>query len=129
MVVFIIAELGINHNGDLSIAKKLIDVAVLAGCDAVKLQKRTIDKVYTKEHLDSPRESPWGDTQRDQKEGLEFGREEYDEIDKYCKAKGIVWFASAWDIESQKFLRAYDLKYNKIASATIVHNDLLREVA
>ncbi len=86
MVVFIIAELGINHNGDLSIAKKLIDVAVLAGCDAVKFQKRTIDKVYTKELLDSFRESQWGNTQRAQKEGLEFGREEYDEIDEYCKA-------------------------------------------
>lgn len=129
MAVFIIAELGINHNGDLSIAKKLIDVAVLAGCDAVKLQKRTIDKVYTKEHLDSPRESPWGDTQRDQKEGLEFGREEYNKIDRYCNERGIIWFASAWDVESQKFLRSYDLKYNKIASAMIVHNDLLREVA
>lgn len=129
MAVFIIAELGINHNGDLSIAKKLIDVAVLAGCDAVKLQKRTIDKVYTKEHLDSPRESPWGDTQRDQKEGLEFGREEYNKIDRYCNERGIIWFASAWDVDSQKFLRSYDLKYNKIASAMIVHNDLLREVA
>lgn len=129
MAVFIIAELGINHNGDLSIAKKLIDVAVLARCDAVKLQKRTIDKVYTKEHLDSPRESPWGDTQRDQKEGLEFGREEYNKIDRYCNERGIIWFASAWDVDSQKFLRSYDLKYNKIASAMIVHNDLLREVA
>lgn len=129
MAVFIIAELGINHNGDLSIAKKLIDVAVLARCDAVKLQKRTIDKVYTKEYLDSPRESPWGDTQRDQKEGLEFGREEYNKIDRYCNERGIIWFASAWDVDSQKFLRSYDLKYNKIASAMIVHNDLLREVA
>jgi len=129
MSIFIIAELGINHNGDLQITKKLIDVATLAGCDAVKFQKRTVDKVYTKEFLDSPRESPWGTTQREQKEGLEFGREEYDEIDKYCKEKGIAWFASAWDIESQRFLRSYDLKYNKIASAMIVHEGLLREVA
>jgi len=129
MSVFIIAELGINHNGDMQIAKKLIDLAVLAGCNAVKFQKRTIDKVYTKEHLDSYRQSPWGLTQRAQKEGLEFGREEYDEIDDYCKTKGIIWFASAWDVDSQKFLRSYDLKYNKIASAMIVHNDLLREVA
>jgi len=129
MSVFIIAELGINHNGDLEIAKKLIDVAVLAGCDAVKFQKRTVDKVYSKEFLDSPRESPWGTTQRAQKEGLEFGREAYDKIDRYCKEKKTEWFASAWDIDSQKFLRAYGLKYNKIASAMIVHEDLLREVA
>ncbi len=129
MSVFIIAELGINHNGDLQTAKKLIDVAVLAGCDAVKFQKRTVDKVYSKEFLDSPRESPWGTTQRAQKEGLEFGKEEYDEINIHCKEKGTEWFASAWDIESQKFLRAYDLKYNKIASAMIVHENLLREVA
>lgn len=127
--VFIIAEIGINHNGNLSIAKKLIDWAVLSGCDAVKFQKRTVDKVYTKEYLDSYRESPWGMTQRAQKEGLEFGREEYDEIDRYCKEKKIAWFASAWDIESQRFLRQYDLKYNKIASAMLTNDELLKEVA
>lgn len=129
MSVFIIAEIGINHNGYINIAKKLIDVAVIAGCNAVKFQKRTIDKIYTKEFLDTPRESPWGTNQRAQKEGLEFGREQYDEIDSYCKVKGIEWFASAWDIESQKFLRSYDLKYNKIASSMIVYEDLLKEVA
>jgi N-acetylneuraminate synthase len=129
MSIFIIAEIGINHNGDVEIAKQLIDVAKDAGADAVKFQKRTIDLVYSKEFLDSPRESPWGTTQREQKEGLEFGLEEYKEIDTYCKKKGIEWFASAWDIESVKFLRQFNLKYNKIASAMIVHEDLLKEVA
>jgi N-acetylneuraminate synthase len=127
--VFIIAEIGINHNGDLDIAKKLIEWATLAGCDAVKFQKRTIDKVYTKEYLDSYRESPWGTTQRAQKEGLEFGKKEYDEIDRYCKEQGIEWFASAWDIEAQKFLQQYHLKYNKIASAMLTNDELLHEVA
>lgn len=127
--LFIIAEIGINHNGDINIAKKLIDMAKDAGCDAVKFQKRTIDLVYTKEFLDSPRESPWGNTQRAQKEGLEFGLPEYQEIDNYCREKGIDWFASAWDLESRKFLRQFDLKYNKIASAMIVYEELLKEVA
>lgn len=127
--VFVIAEVGINHNGDLNIAKKLIDWAVLSGCDAVKFQKRTVDKVYTKEYLDSYRESPWGTTQRAQKEALEFGKTEYDEIDRYCKEKGIEWFASAWDMEAQKFLQQYDLKYNKIASAMLTNDELLEAVA
>lgn len=127
--VFIIAEIGINHNGDLEIAKKLIDWAVLSDCDAVKFQKRTVDKVYTKEYLDSYRESPWGTTQRAQKEGLEFGKAEYDIIDNYCREKGIEWFASAWDIDSQKFLKQYDLKYNKIASAMLTNDEILEEVA
>lgn len=127
--IFIIAEIGINHNGDVEIAKQLIDVSKNAGADAVKFQKRTIDLVYSKEMLDSPRESPWGHTQRAQKEGLEFGLDEYKEIDAYCKTKEIDWFASSWDLESQKFLQQLDCKYNKIASAMIVHEDLLREVA
>ncbi|MGB2807857.1 MAG: N-acetylneuraminate synthase family protein [Sedimentisphaerales bacterium] len=129
MSIFIIAEVGINHNGDVEIAKQLIDVAKDAGADAVKFQKRTLDLVYTKELLDSPRKSPWGTTQREQKEGLEFGLEEYKEIDAYCKYVGIEWFASAWDLESQQFLRQFACKYNKIASAMIVYEDLLREVA
>ena len=129
MSIFIIAEVGINCNGDVSIAKQLIDVAKDAGADAVKFQKRDIDLVYTKELLDSPRESPWGNTQRAQKEGLEFGLAEYKEIDAYCREKGIEWFASAWDIESQKFLRQFDCKYNKVASAMIVYEDLLKEIA
>lgn len=127
--MFIIAEIGINHNGDLSIAKKLIEVAAEAGADAVKFQKRTVDAVYTREFLDSPRESPWGTTQRAQKEGLEFGLNQYRAIDGYCREKGIQWFASAWDIDSQRFLRQFNLKFNKIASAMIVYQDLLREVA
>lgn len=126
---FIIAEIGINHNGDMDITKQLIDGAVEAGCDAVKFQKRTIETVYTKEDLDRPRESPWGTTNRQQKEGLEFGKEEYDEIDRYCKDKGIEWFASAWDVESQLFLRQYDLKYNKVASAMLTHRKLLETIA
>ena len=127
--VFIIAEIGINHNGDMEIAKRLIDGAQYAGCDAVKFQKRTIDIVYAKETLDIPRESPWGHTTRAQKEGLEFGKKEYDIIDAYCREKKIPWFASAWDIESQKFLRQYDLKYNKIASAMLTTVPLLEMVA
>src|SRR3990167_8686473 len=110
MSVFIIAEIGINHNGDIDIAKKLIDGAVFAGANAVKFQKRTIEKVYTKEYLDSPRESPWGRTQRDQKFGLEFGEGEYDIIDVYCREKGIDWFASTWDLESADFLEKYNLR-------------------
>jgi N-acetylneuraminate synthase len=129
MKTFIIAEIGINHTGDVNIAKKLIDSSVASGCDAVKFQKRTIDVVYDKEMLDSPRESPWGTTQREQKEGLEFGRNEYDEIDKYCKEKGIEWFASTWDIKSQEFLKQYNCKYNKIASPMLTHRNLLEVVA
>lgn len=129
MRTFIVAEIGINHNGDLQLAKKLIDTAVVAGCDAVKFQKRTVDKVYKKEYLDSPRKSPWGETQRAQKEGLEFGKKEYDEIDQYCKEKGIEWYASAWDIDSQKFIQQYDLKYNKVASAMLTNDELLEEIA
>lgn len=129
MKTFIIAEIGINHNGDMKLAKKLIDAAVVAGCDAVKFQKRTVNKVYTKEYLDGPRKSPWGETQRAQKEGLEFGKAEYDEIDRYCKEKGIEWYASAWDIDSQKFLQKYDCKYNKVASAMLTNDELLEEIA
>lgn len=129
MSIFFIAEIGINHNGDVNIAKELIKLAKDAGCDAVKFQKRTIDIVYTKELLDSPRESPWGNTQRDQKKGLEFGLKEYREIDRYCRELGIEWFASAWDLESQKFLRQFNLKYNKVASAMIVYDELLKEIA
>ena len=129
MSIFIIAEIGINHNGSLDIVKQLIDVAKDAGADAVKFQKRTIDLVYTKELLDSPRESPWGKTQRAQKEGLEFGADGYREIDRYCTEKGIEWFASAWDVESQKFLHQFNCKHTKIASAMLVHEPLLRMVA
>jgi len=127
--VLIIAEIGINHNGDVGIAKKLIDMAKNADCDAVKFQKRTIDIVYTKEFLDSPRESPWGTTQREQKEALEFGEEEYDIIDEHCREVGIDWFASAWDTDSLNFLRRYNIRYNKIASAMAAHLDFIKAVA
>jgi len=127
--VFISAEIGINHNGDLNIAKRLIDAAVLAGCAAVKFQKRTIDAVYTQEFLDSQRQSPWGTTQRAQKEGLEFGEKEYNEVNAYCLERGIYWFASAWDVEAQKFLRRYNLKYNKVASPVLTNMPLLEAVA
>jgi len=128
-LVFITGEIGINHNGDLSIAKQLIDVAKKVGCNAVKFQKRTIDKVYSKEILDSPRESIWGTTTKEQKLGLEFEKNEYDQIDSYCKKLGIEWFASSWDIESQLFLRQYDLTHNKIASAMLTNHELLNVVA
>ncbi|XDZ70377.1 N-acetylneuraminate synthase family protein [Alphaproteobacteria bacterium LSUCC0744] len=129
MTIFFVAEVGINHNGDIDICKELIDVAADAGCDAVKFQKRDINQVYTQDFLDSPRESPWGKTQRAQKEGLEFSKQQYEEIARYCARKGIEWFASAWDTNSQGFLRQFDCKFNKIASAMIVHHELLRMVA
>jgi N-acetylneuraminate synthase len=129
MSIVIVAEIGINHNGDMSICKELIDIAIDGGCDAVKFQKRDIDLVYTQEFLDSGRESPWGTTQREQKSGLEFGIDEYKEIDQYCKEKGIEWFASAWDLNSQEFLQQFDCKYNKVASAMIVYEDLLKMIA
>ena len=128
-MVFITAEIGINHNGDIDIAKKLIDVATTAGCDAVKFQKRNIEKVYTKKLLDAPRESPWGNTQRDQKFGLEFSEKEYMIINKYCKNKRIPWYVSCWDISSQIQMRKFKTKYNKVASAMIVHHKLLEKIA
>jgi N-acetylneuraminate synthase len=129
MTIFITAEIGINHNGEISVCKELIDVAVNAGCDAVKFQKRDIDQVYTQEFLDSTRESPWGKTQREQKSGLELEEDEYREINDYSKEKGIEWFASAWDTNSQKFLQKFNCKYNKVASAMIVHEELLKMIA
>ncbi len=129
MSIFITAEIGINHNGDMNIAKKLIAIAKEAGCNAVKFQKRSLEKVYSKDFLDSPRESPWGHTQRAQKEGLEFGFSVYEEINQYCRNLDIEWFASAWDLESQQFLRQFSSKYNKIASAMLLFEPLLKEVA
>ena len=129
MSIFIIAEVGINHNGDINIAKKLIDGAIFSGADAVKFQKRSIDKVYTKDYLDGHRESPWGKTQRDQKQGLEFGEKEYNLIDSYCKERGIEWFASPWDLKSVDFLKKYKLKYNKVPSALLTHKKLLESIA
>jgi len=128
-MVFIAAEIGINHNGDIEIAKKLIDLAVSSGCDAVKFQKRTVNKVYSEEVLDGPRESPWGTTQREQKEGLEFSTADYKIIDKYCKQKNIQWYLSCWDIDSQIEMRKFKTKYNKIASAMLIHTKLLETIA
>jgi len=127
--IFTISEIGINHNGDLSIAKKMIDASVEAGADAVKFQKRDIDIVYSKEQLQKLRTSPFGTTEREQKEGLEFNEKEYDEIDNYCREKNIIWFSSAWDVNSLKFLDKYNSKYNKIASAMLVDEVFLSEVA
>ncbi len=128
-MVFIVAEIGINHNGDIEIAKKLIDLAVFAGCDAVKFQKRDVEKVYSKEILDSPRDSPWGTTQRDQKLGLELSMKEYQIIDRYCKLKKIPWYTSCWDVGSQIKMRKFKTKYNKVASAMLVHEKLLKTIA
>ena len=125
----IIAEIGINHNGDMDVAKKLILNAKNSGFDSVKFQKRTIDLVYSNEVLDQKRESPWGTTQRQQKEGLEFDSDKYQEIDNYCKKLNIEWFASAWDIEALKFLDKFNCNYQKIASAMIVDKAFLIEVA
>ncbi len=123
---FFIAEIGINHNGDINLAKKLIDVAFTFGCDAVKFQKRTVEVVYTKEELERPRPNPFGDTNGDLKRGLEFGYEEYKEIDEYCKNKGILWFASCWDEASVDFIEQFDPCCYKIASASLTDDNLLK---
>ena len=128
-MTFIVAEIGINHNGDIDLAKKLIDIAVSAGCDAVKFQKRTIEKVYSKQVLDSARESPWGTTTREQKLGLEFSLKDFQIIDRYCKKKEIPWYVSCWDIDSQVQMRKFNLKYNKVASAMLIHQKLLEKIA
>ena len=129
MSLFLSAETGLNHNGSLEIAKRMILEAKVAGMDAVKFQKRTIDECYTKEFLGSPRTSPWGITQRAQKEGLEFGFDQYRVIDAYCRDLGILWYASAWDLQSLQFLRQFSMPHNKIASPMLGHKPLLREVA
>ncbi|HNW26017.1 MAG TPA: N-acetylneuraminate synthase family protein [Candidatus Gastranaerophilaceae bacterium] len=123
---FVIAEIGINHNGDVNLAKKLIDVAVMSGCDAVKFQKRTVDVVYTKEELAKERQSPFGETNGDLKRGLEFGYEQYSEISKYCKKKGIIWFASCWDEESVDFIEKFNPPCYKISSASLTDDALLK---
>lgn len=125
----IISEIGINHNGDIEIAKQLIKGAKDAGADIVKFQKRDINSTYSQEELDKPRESPFGNTNRLLKEGLEFNELEYDEIDRYCKEIGIDWCVSCWDLPSIKFMKKYNLKYNKIASALLTHGELVTEIA
>ncbi|HUN53782.1 MAG TPA: N-acetylneuraminate synthase family protein [Smithella sp.] len=123
---YIIAEIGINHNGDIEIAKRLIDLAKISGCDAVKFQKRTVDVVYTTEELAKPRENPFGETNGDLKYGLEFDLKDYKEIDKYCQGKKLPWFASCWDEGSVDFIAQFDVPCYKIASASLTDDDLLR---
>ena len=128
-MTFITAEIGINHNGSIEIAKKLIDVASSAGCDAVKFQKRNVEKVYSKKVLDTYRDSMWGTTTRKQKLGLEYSEKQYTEIDQYCKKKKILWYLSCWDVGSQIQMRKFKTKYNKVASAMLLHTKLLETIA
>lgn len=125
----VVAEVGINHNGNLQIAKDLVALAKRCGCDAVKFQKRTIDIVYPPEVLDAPRDSPWGTTQRDQKNGLEFDEDEFAEIDTYCRELEIDWSASAWDVPSLEFIEGFNPPFHKIASALLTHQPLVEAVA
>jgi N-acetylneuraminate synthase len=125
---YVVAEIGINHNGDLNLAKRLIDVAVAAGCDAVKFQKRTVDVVYTPAELAKPRENPFGATNGDLKRGLEFGAIQYGEIDAHCRQKGIAWFASPWDEASVDFLEKFAVPCHKVASASLTDDNLLRHI-
>ena len=127
--VFIISEIGINHNGDIDIAKKMIDISKKIGVDAVKFQKRDIDLVYSKDQLNKYRESPWGKTEREQKMGLEFDQKDYEELDNHCKQKKIEWFASAWDINSIKFLNQFNPDKQKVPSALIVDEEYLELIA
>lgn len=127
--IYFIAEIGINHNGKIEIAKQLIDQAKKIGCDAVKFQKREINIVYSEIELAKARQSPWGNTNREQKEGLEFGKREYDEIDNYCKEIGIDWSASAWDSKSLEFIEGYNPKFHKVASALNTNINFLEQVA
>jgi N-acetylneuraminate synthase len=127
MSCIIVAEIGINHNGDLDIAKKMIAEAKQAGCSVVKFQKRTVDRVYTPEQLDKPRESPWGTTTRQQKEGLEFGESDYRQIDAYCNYKITRWFASPWDVDSVAFLAHLDPPFARTASAIKIPSALITD--
>jgi N-acetylneuraminate synthase len=128
-MVFIIGEIGTNHNGSIDIAKKIIDAAVNTGFDAVKFQKKSVEKIYTKEFLDSFLESPWGTTQREMRLHREFSENEFKEIDQHCKKHKIVWFFSSWDIDSQISMRKFKTKFNKVASAMLVHEKLLEIIA
>jgi N-acetylneuraminate synthase len=123
---YIIAEIGINHNGNIDLARRLISVAVAAGCDAVKFQKRTVELVYTKEELEKPRESPFGATNGDLKRGLEFDYDAYCLIDRYCREVRMPWFASCWDEASVDFIDRFDVPCYKIASACLTDDNLLR---
>ena len=128
-MVFIIGEIGTNHAGNINIAKKIIDAAVDSGFNAVKFQKKNVEKIYTNKFLDSYLESPWGTTQREMRLYREFSNKQFNEIDKYCKKKKIPWFVSCWDVDSQIEMKKFKLKYNKIASAMLIHEKLLKIVA
>jgi len=123
---YIVAEIGINHNGSLELAKQLIDVAVSSGCNAVKFQKRTVEVVYSESELARPRENPFGPTNGDLKRGLEFGLEQYRAIDAYCRNKGIAWFASCWDEGAVDFIDQFDVPCYKVASASLTDDNLMR---
>jgi N-acetylneuraminate synthase len=128
-MVYFIAEIGTNHVGDINIAKQIIDIAVKCGCNAVKFQKKSVEKIYTKEFLDSPLVSPWGKTQREMRVNREFSEKQYKIIEKYCKQKKIPWYVSCWDIDSQIQMRKFKTKYNKVASAMLIHKKLLHTIA
>jgi N-acetylneuraminate synthase len=128
-MVTIIVEIGTNHMGDVNVAKQIIDIAVDSGANIVKLQRKNVEKIYTKKFLDSYLESPWGTTQREMRLHREFSDKQFKEIDNYCKKKKIPWFVSCWDIESQIHMRKFKTKYNKVASAMIIHKELLEEIA
>ena len=128
-MVTIIVEIGTNHMGDVKVAKQIIDIAVDCDADIVKLQRKNVEKIYTKKFLDSYLESPWGTTQREMRLHREFSDKEFKEIANYCKKKKIPWFVSCWDIESQIHMRKFKTKYNKVASAMIIHKELLEEIA
>jgi N-acetylneuraminate synthase len=128
-MVFIIAELGTNHMGDVKIAKEMITTAKTFGCDAVKLQKKNVEKIYTKEFLDSPLESPWGTTQREMRLHREFSEKQISQLVKHAKKLKIPIFFSCWDIDSQKQMRKFKTKFNKVASAMLIHKKLLEEIA
>jgi len=128
-MVTIIVEIGTNHMGDVNVAKQIIDIAVDSGANIVKLQRKNVEKIYTKKFLDSYLESPWGTTQREMRLHREFSDKQFKEIANYCKKKKIPWFVSCWDIESQIHMRKFKTKYNKVASAMIIHKELLEEIA
>ena len=128
-MVFITAEIGTNHVGSIDIAKKIIDVAVETGCDAVKFQKKDVENIYSKEFLDAYLESPWGTTQRSMRLNREFSLEQFKEIGDYCRTKKIEWYVSCWDTKSQIEMRQFNTKYNKVASAMLTHEKLLHLIA
>jgi N-acetylneuraminate synthase len=125
---YVVAEIGINHNGDLGLARRLIDVAATSGCSAVKFQKRTLDIVYSAAEMARVRESPFGTTNGDLKRALEFGKKQYAQIDAHCKTVGIQWFASPWDEASVDFLEEFSVSCHKVASASLTDDHLLRHM-